>query len=416
MFACIIAVGSEMLTPFRVDTNSLFVTEHLNTIGFDVRMKAVVGDDVSELTSLLRSALEWADVIVLTGGLGPTEDDITRDAVARVLDVTMSENEAVVSRIRERFAKRGITMPEINRRQGMVPEGATLLENPNGTAPGLWIERGTTAIVLLPGPPREMKPMFEAVIRDRLAPRSKGLGLFRRVIKITGRTESDVDATVQPIYGRWQTQDVPISTTILAVLGQIELHLTASAAGRAAADPALDAAVKELQTALGDAVYSVNGLGLEAVVAELLNGRKLTIATAESCSGGLLASRLTDVPGSSAYMQQGVVCYSNESKTQWLGVPSTLIDVHGAVSEPVAKAMAAGIRAKTSADIGVGITGIAGPGGGTPEKPVGTVAISVATPDDQRVRTFQFFGGRDMVKFQSAQAALNMIRLMLSVK
>ena len=414
MQACIIAVGSEMLTPFRVDTNSLFVTELLNTIGVDVRLKAVAGDDVAELTSLLRSALEWADVVVMTGGLGPTEDDVTRDAVARVLDVSMSENEAVVSKIRARFAKRGITMPEINRRQGMVPDGATLLENPNGTAPGLWIEHGRTMLVLLPGPPREMKPMFEAVIRERLAPRSGGAGLFRRVLKITGRTESDVDATVQPIYGRWQAQDVPISTTILAVLGQIELHLTARAPDRAAADRALDAAVGELQAALGEAVYSVNGLGLEAVVAQMLTERQLTIATAESCSGGLLSSRLTDIPGSSAYMQQGVVCYTNESKTSWLGVPATVIEEYGAVSEPVAKAMASGIRTRTSADLGVGVTGIAGPGGGTPEKPVGTVAIAVSTSGEERVRTFQFFGGRDMVKFQSSQAALNMLRLLLS--
>jgi len=413
MRACIIAVGSEMLTPFRVDTNSLFVTELLNTIGYDVRMKSVVGDDVAELTSILRGALEWADVIVLTGGLGPTEDDITRDAVARVLNVSMSENEAVVSRIRERFAKRGITMPEINRRQGMVPQGATLLDNPNGTAPGLWIEHGRAAIVLLPGPPREMKPMFESVVRDRLTPRAGGAGLFRRVLKITGRTESDVDATVQPIYGRWSSQDVPISTTILAVLGQIELHLTARASDRAAADCTLDAAVGQLQSALGEAIYSVNGLGLEAVVGELLRDRKLTIATAESCSGGLLSSRLTDIPGSSAYVQQGVVCYTNESKTAWLGVPATLIEEYGAVSEPVAKAMAAGIRSVAAADIGVSITGIAGPGGGTPEKPVGTVAIAVSAAGDERVRTFQFFGGRDLVKFQSTQAALNMVRLML---
>ncbi len=414
MKAFILAVGSEMLTPFRVDTNSLFVTEHLNTIGIDVRMKAVVGDDITELTSVLRAALEWADVIVLTGGLGPTEDDLTREAIARVLNLTMSEDEGVVSRIRERFAKRGITMPEINRRQGLVPAGATLLDNPNGTAPGLWLEHGRTAIVLLPGPPREMKPMFEAVVRDRLAPRSGGAGLFRRVLKITGRTESDVDATVQPIYGRWLAQAVPISTTILAVLGQIELHLTASATDRASAELALDAAVRELQATLGDAIYSVDGLGLETVVGNLLRGRKLTIATAESCSGGLLSSRLTDVPGSSDYVQQGVVCYSNKSKTDWLGVPPALIAEHGAVSEPVATAMAAGIRARTSADVGVGVTGIAGPGGGTPEKPVGTVAIAVSVPGEERVRTFQFFGGRDMVKFQSAQAALNMLRLMLS--
>ncbi len=328
MNACIIAVGTEMLTPFRVDTNSLFVTEHLNTIGCDVRMKAVVGDDVGELASVFQGALEWADVIVLTGGLGPTEDDITRDGVARVLGRSLAENEEVVARIRQRFERRGLAMPDINRRQGLVPDGATILENANGTAPGLWLEHGRTAIVLLPGPPREMKPMFEAVVRDRLSPRSQGAGLFRRVLKITGRTESDVDATVQPIYGPWAGQEVPISTTILAVLGQIELHLTARAADRAAADRALDSAVRALSAALGESVYSVDGSPLEAVVGGLLRQRGLTIAVAESCSGGLLASRLTDVPGSSDYVESGVVCYSNRSKVEWLGVSE--VDDRGA--------------------------------------------------------------------------------------
>jgi nicotinamide-nucleotide amidase len=413
MTGCIIAVGTEMLTPFRVDTNSLFVTEHLNTIGFDVRMKAVVGDDVGELASVFQGALEWADVIVLTGGLGPTEDDITRDGVTRVLGRSLVENQEVVERIRRRFARRGLEMPEINRRQGLVPDGATILENANGTAPGLWLEHGRTAIVLLPGPPREMKPMFEAVVRDRLSLRSKGAGLFRRVLKITGRTESDVDATVQPIYGPWAGQDVPISTTILAVLGQIELHLTARAPDRAAADRALDSAVRALSAALGESVYSVDGSPIEAVVGRLLKERGLTIATAESCTGGLLASRLTDVPGSSDYVQSGVVCYSNRSKVEWLGVSEALLAEHGAVSEPVARAMAAGIQGRADTSVGIGITGIAGPGGGSAEKPVGTVAIAVVCGDAERVRTFEFFGGRDLVKFQSSQAALNMLRLML---
>jgi nicotinamide-nucleotide amidase len=413
MTGCIIAVGTEMLTPFRVDTNSLFVTEHLNTIGCDVRMKAVVGDDVGELASVFQGALEWADVIVLTGGLGPTEDDITRDGVARVLRRSLAENEEVVQHIRRRFERRGIAMPDINRRQGLVPDGAIILENANGTAPGLWLEQGRTAIILLPGPPREMKPMFEAVVRDRLSPRSQGAGLFRRVLKITGRTESDVDATVQPIYGPWSGQEVPISTTILAVLGQIELHLTARAADRAAADRALDSAVGALCAALGESVYSVDGSPLEAVVGGLLRERGLTIAVAESCSGGLLASRLTDVPGSSDYVESGVVCYSNRSKVEWLGVSEAVIAEHGAVSEPVARAMAAGIRGRANASVGVGITGIAGPGGGTAEKPVGTVAVAVVLEGAEQVRTFQFFGGRDLVKFQSTQAALNMLRLML---
>jgi len=416
MNACIVAVGSEMLTPFRVDTNSLIITERLNQIGYDVRLKAVVGDQVEELARILDGALAWADAIILTGGLGPTEDDITRDAVARVLNLSMDVDEQIVDRIRERFAKRGLTMPEINRRQGMVPRGATVLENRNGTAPGLWLERGRTAIVLLPGPPREMTPMLDAVIRDRLTPRTDGRGLFRRVLKITGRTESDVDAAAQPVYSPWASAVVPISTTILAALGQIELHLTAAASDRAAANAVLDAGVRELEAVLGSAVYSTDGRPLEAVVGEMLRERTMTIAVAESCSGGLLASRLTDVAGSSDYVERGVVCYSNRAKTELAGVPESLIAAHGAVSEPVAEAMATGIRERAHTNVGVGVTGIAGPGGGSPEKPVGTVAIAVAVDDLIRVRTFQFLGGRDMVKFQSAQAAMNMLRLLLLKK
>jgi len=411
MRACILAIGSEMLTPFRVDTNSLFITERLNAIGYDVRLKAVVGDDVDELAEVLRTAGGWADLIVITGGLGPTEDDVTRDAVGRVYDMPLEVDEAIVDRIRDRFARRGMTMPDINRRQAMVPRGAVVLENPNGTAPGLWIERGRSAIVLLPGPPREMKPMLEGVVRDRLAPRSGTAGLFRRVLKITGRAESDVDAQAQPTYAKWTSSPVPISTTILAVLGQIELHLTAQAADPDAAHAALDAAVLEMQQVLGPSVYSSDGRSLEAVVGDLLRQHTLTIAVAESCTGGLLASRLTDVPGSSDYVERGVVCYSNRSKTELAGVPSALIAEHGAVSEPVARAMAEGIRSRAGTNIGIGITGIAGPGGGTPEKPVGTVSVAVIVDDEARVRTFQFIGGRDMVKFQAAQAALNMTRL-----
>ncbi len=414
MKACILAIGSEMLTPFRVDTNSLFITERLNTIGYDVRLKAVVGDDVGELARMLEGVLSWADLVVVTGGLGPTEDDVTRDAVARVLDVPLDVDEEVVDRLRDRFARRGMVMPEINRRQGMVPRGASVLPNPNGTAPGLWLEKGKTAILLLPGPPRELKPMLDLVIAERLTARAGGNGLFRRVLKITGRAESDVDAQAQPVYGKWTSQTVPISTTILAVLGQIELHLTAQSHSRQEADAALDAAVRQLQDVLGPCVYSVDGQTLEAVVGAVLRDRKFTIAAAESCSGGLLMSRLTDVPRSSDYVDRGVVCYSNQSKVDLAGVPAALIAEHGAVSEPVAQAMAEGIRARAATSVGVGITGIAGPGGGTPTKPVGTVCIAVASDEETRVRTFQFLGSREMVKFQSAQSALNMTRVVVA--
>ena len=305
-------------------------------------------------------------------------------------------------------------MPAINARMALAPRGATLLENTNGSAPGLWLEHGAVAVVLLPGPPREMTPMAEAVIRDRLAPRSGGAGLFRRVLRITGRTESDVDTHAQPIYGPWTTAAIPISTTILASLGQIELHLTAQAASRAEADPALASAVAALVSELGPSVYSIDGRNLETVVGDLLRTEQLTIAVAESCTGGLLASRLTDVAGSSRYVERGFVCYSNRSKVELVGVPESLIAEHGAVSEPVAQAMAEGARQRAGTSVGIGITGIAGPDGGSVEKPVGTTAIAVTAGPSTEVRTFRFPGGREQVKFQATQAALNMLRLMLA--
>jgi nicotinamide-nucleotide amidase len=413
MKVCIIAVGSELLTPFRVDTNSLAITERLNTIGGDVRLKAVVGDDIEELIRMLQESLRWADLIAITGGLGPTEDDITRDAVARVLNAPLETDPQIVESLRQRFAKRGLKMSENNARQALVPQGATVLDNPNGSAPGLWLEHGATRLLLMPGPPREMLPMLDTVIRERLEPKRGAAGLFRRVLRITGRPESEVDSIAQPVYSQWTRAPIPITTTILAVLGQIELHLTASAPNAAVADTALDVAVAELQEVLGHSVYSVDGRKLEEVVGELLRTAGWRIAAAESCSGGLLMSRLTDVPGSSDYVERGVVCYSNRSKVELADVPAPLIAQHGAVSEPVAQAMAEGIRARAHAEVGVGITGIAGPGGGTSEKPVGTVAVAVSAGDALSVRTFKFFGNREMVKFQSAQAAMNMLRLML---
>src|SRR4051812_6742168 len=321
MKASVLAVGSEMLTPFRVDTNSLVITERLNTIGFDVRLKAVVADDVPELARVLKAMLTWADLVVITGGLGPTEDDVTRDALATVLNVPLDFHEEVAARIGERFARRGLTMPEINRRQAMVPHGATLLANANGTAPGLWIEHGRTAIVALPGPPREMSPMLDAVVRDRLTERAGGAGLFRRVLKLTGRSESDVDARAQPIYSRWVDSQPPISTTILAVMGQIELHLTVRAPDRATGEAALERAVEELTAEFGPIIYSTNGQNLEAIVGELLQARRFMVAVGESCTGGLLSSRLTDVAGSSAYFDRAVVSYSNRAKVDLLDVP-----------------------------------------------------------------------------------------------
>ena len=411
----IIAVGSELLTPLRVDTNSLFITEKLNALGIDVVMKGVAGDDREELAYLFRLALARADLVVFSGGLGPTDDDVTREVVAATLGRALAEDLAITERMRARFAARGYKgpMPESNRRQAMVPEGAMVVENSRGSAPGLWLDEGEAVVLLLPGPPRELRPMLEALVDGPLGARAAGVPLLRRVLKIAGRIESHTDEALQPLYRQWEQATPRISATILAALGQIELHLSARSSSADAAGSALETAVRQVCALLGEDVFSTDGKSMEAVVGEMLAARGYRIALGESCTGGLVTSRLTDVAGSSQYVERTVVAYSNQAKTDLLGVPTALIEQHGAVSEPVAIAMAEGARASGGVDVAVGVTGIAGPGGGSAEKPVGTVAIAAMVGPAMRVRTFRFHGEREQVKFQASQAALDMVRRML---
>ena len=293
----IIAVGSELLTPFRADTNSLTLTTRLNDLGIEVIGKSIAGDDVARLVTLVREALGRADLVVLTGGLGPTEDDVTRDAVARALDLALAEDVSILQAIEARFSRRGMPMPAINRRQAMVPHGAVVLANPAGTAPGLWIGLGDKAVALLPGPPRELRAILDGDLAPRLADRAGGRRLLRRVVKTIGRPESVVDEIAAPIYMPWLRAAIPIQTTILAAAGQIELHLSASGDDVAAIGRQLDAAVETLCAALGDIVYSADGRALEEVVGETLKSRHAWIAVAESCTGGGILVRLTDIAG-----------------------------------------------------------------------------------------------------------------------
>lgn len=414
MRAEVIAVGSEMLTPSHVDTNSLFITERLNEIGIDLQGKAVAGDDRAVLRAIVSDALGRSDLLILTGGLGPTDDDLTRDVVADLIGRPLEYHEPIFEAIQQRFAFRGLRTPEINRRQAMVPRGAAVLPNKNGTAPGLFIEHERKLIVLLPGPPRELKPMFDAVVQERLLVRAGNSRLFRRLLRITGQSESSVEEKMQPLYAKWLAAPTKIATTILASLGQIELHLTVFASTAGEGHRTLDEAVDEVRAVLGRDLFSSNAETMQQVVGELLRARGLRIAAAESCTGGLVMARLTEVPGSSDYVDRGVVVYSNQAKIDMLGVPGSSIAEHGAVSEPVAEAMAAGMVRAAGTDFAVGITGVAGPGGGTPQKPVGMVVVAAAWARDgaidTRVRTYNFVGGREMVRFQASQAALDMVR------
>ncbi|MGP0098460.1 MAG: competence/damage-inducible protein A [Terriglobales bacterium] len=406
----IIAVGSELLTPHRQDTNSLYLTEKLNDLGVEVRFKCVVGDDAEGLAGAAKLAMRRSDIILLTGGLGPTEDDLTRESVADALGLKLQRDAQVLANIEERFAKRGMKMAANNAKQADILASATVLPNRLGTAPGQWIagkyDGRERILILLPGPPYELKALFEAECIPRLQARIPVQHIATRTLKMAMMPESQVDARVAPIYKAYKD----VETTILAGGGEIQLHLRCRKDSRADAEARVEELAEKIEDELGDAIFSRKGESIEQIVSYLLQMRSMTLAVAESCTGGLLAERITSLGGSSRYFIGGAVVYSNELKTQFANVPKALIDQHGAVSREVAAAMAEGIRRRCLSSYGVGITGVAGPSGGSEQKPVGLVYIALAGEEGTQVVERNFPGDRKRIRQFATQQALEMIR------
>jgi nicotinamide-nucleotide amidase len=405
----IIAVGSELLTHDKVDTNSLFITEQLNALGVEVSRKLIVGDHRERLTAAVRQAVEYADIIVITGGLGPTEDDLTRDAVATALDRKLIFSDEILQWIEQRFRLFNRKMADVNRRQAYLVEGAEVLPNPRGTAPGQWIDLPAggahKCVMLLPGPPGELKPLFVNECVPRLQRYLPPQVIRTRFYRVAGMGESDLDALIAPVYTRVANP----TTTILAGMGDIQVHLRARAGTAEEADALLEAVAPEIEALIGDRIYSRNGALLEAVVGGLLRERHATLSVAESVTGGMLAQRITSVAGSSDYFVGGFLTYSNRMKSDLLGVPAQLIERHTAVSEEVACAMAQGARAKTGSDYALATTGEAGPESST-GAPVGTVFLGIATPLSVEARRITAPGERQRVRSLSTQLALDLLR------
>lgn len=402
----IIAVGSELLTPEKLDTNSLFLTAELNAIGVEVVKKSILGDDRALLTTAVEDALRISRILILTGGLGPTEDDVTRDAVAAATGRNLLFNQEVCDGIEARFRRWNRKMAEINKRQAYILEGAEILNNPRGTAPGQWLMHGETAILLLPGPPSELKPLFTDECLPRLRKLLPPMVIGTRFFRVAGMGESDLDALIAPAYTRYQN---PV-TTILAGAGEIHIHLRARSERQEEAEALLDELGGQISDLLGERIYSRNGDSLETVVGKLLRERGATLSVAESCTGGQVGERITNVPGSSDYFRGGFLVYTEAMKTALLGVPAELIAAHTAVSEPVAKAMAEQARARTQSDYALSITGYAGPEGDPP----GLVFIGLATPQGTDVRRVQFPGDRTRVRMFATQTAIDLLRRKLA--
>jgi nicotinamide-nucleotide amidase len=410
MNAEIIAVGSELLTPYRQDSNSLFLTEKLNQLGVEVAFKTIVGDRRAHIEGAVKLALERADLVISIGGLGPTEDDLTRESVAAAVGRGLGRDPALLGELYARFARRRLKMPENNLRQADVIQGAETLPNPNGTAPGQWLEAGSAearqVVVLLPGPPNELMPMFENHCMVRLRALVPPLFIATRVLKVALMPESQLDERVAPIYSKAKK----VETTLLAAAGEVQLHLRARANSQPVAEKLVEELADKIEDELEDAVYSRGGETLEQIAGYYLQMRGATIAVAESCTGGLVAERLTRVSGSSRYFLGGIVAYTNDLKSAFVDVPKKVLEAHGAVSREVAVALAEGIRKRAGSTLGIGITGIAGPTGGSGEKPVGLVFHALADGRKTEVVERTFPGDRKSVRWQASQQALDMVR------
>ena len=413
MIAEIIAIGSELLTPFFQDTNSLYLTGKLNQIGVEVGFKTVVGDNADHLTSAARNAIARADIVIFMGGLGPTEDDLTRECVAAALGRELHRDPKLITELYTRFAAWRRKMPENNEKQADVIEGGVALPNPLGSAPGQWVdaehEGAPRYIMLLPGPPFEIKPMFDQQCLPRLKEKLPQQFIATKLLRIAMLGESACDQRVAPIYKKYED----VQTTILAGAGDIQLHFRCRKETLEEAQARVDAVADEVEDELGDYVYSSNGETLEEIVGLFLQMRGATLAVAESCTGGMLGQRISSVSGSSRHFLGGAIVYANDMKNLFANVPPMLIQAHGAVSREVAHAMADGIRDECRASFGVGITGIAGPTGGTPEKPIGLVYVAVSDGKKTEVVERQFPGDRERIRVYATQQALDLVRRFL---
>lgn len=402
----IIAVGSELLTPDKTDTNSLWLTQKLLDIGIDVKLKTIVGDDESRLEEAIRDALKRSDVVITTGGLGPTEDDVTRQVSARAADRKLVYHDDLEVELRERFKRWGREMPEINKRQAYVIDGAMILPNPHGSAVGMLLNDDGKFLVVLPGPPREMQPMFEDHVLDTLKSVAGGMSVVRRFLRVSGMGESALDEMIAPVYKSYPN----VQTSILFNRTEIEIHLSLATQNQAEAELVLDELVGKLADVLGPALFAKEGETMEVVVGDLLKSRGETLSTAESCTGGLIGMRLTETAGSSAYFMEGAVTYSNEAKIRMLGVPREILDQHGAVSSQTAEAMAKGMRDRAGTHYAISVTGVAGPDGGSEEKPVGTVFVGYADERGTKFLKLTLPGDRHLIRWRSSQAALDYLR------